>query len=150
MDSVYRDLSGTATCLFGLYLKGINHIRSHHCQHPQPLWDPSPAGIISYIFLNEVMEILPDLPGGLLVIASIILLQIKQGGKPASPAYFRRGRTAMKTESALSKRIKRHVTGIREFFASQHRDWKKLCFGELISLPGSTLSRYCRQVYREV
>ncbi|MEZ4528600.1 MAG: hypothetical protein R2941_22020 [Desulfobacterales bacterium] len=44
----------------------------------------------------------------------------------------------MKTESALSKRIRRHVTGrIREFFASAAPGLEKLCFGELISLPGS-------------
>lgn len=44
----------------------------------------------------------------------------------------------MKTESALSKRIKRHVTGrVREFFASAAPGLEELCFKELLSLPGS-------------
>ncbi len=44
----------------------------------------------------------------------------------------------MKTESALSKRIKRHVTGrTRDFFASAAPGLEELCFKELLSLPGS-------------
>jgi len=44
----------------------------------------------------------------------------------------------MKTESALSKRIRRHVTGrIREFFASAAPGLEKFCLDELMSLPVS-------------
>ncbi len=42
----------------------------------------------------------------------------------------------MKTESALSKRIRRHVSGrIRDFFISAAPGLEKLCFDELMALP---------------
>ncbi len=61
---------------FGLYLEGINLIRSTRASITATL-EPITAGIISYIFLNEIMEI-PQITGGVIVIASIILLQLKQ------------------------------------------------------------------------
>ncbi|MEZ4528599.1 MAG: EamA family transporter [Desulfobacterales bacterium] len=73
---LYIAIMGTAMP-FGLYLKGISHIGATRASITATL-EPITAGIISYIFLNEVMEIL-QITGGLLVIASIILLQIKQG-----------------------------------------------------------------------
>ncbi len=69
----YIAVMGTAMP-FGLYLKGVAYIRSTKASITATL-EPITAGIISYIFLNEVMEPL-QMGGGVLVIASIIALQI--------------------------------------------------------------------------
>jgi drug/metabolite transporter (DMT)-like permease len=60
---------------FGLYFEGINRIRATHASITAPL-EPISAGVIAAIFLGETMAPLQIL-GGLLVIASIILLQTK-------------------------------------------------------------------------
>jgi drug/metabolite transporter (DMT)-like permease len=60
---------------FGLYFEGINRIRATHASITATL-EPISAGFIAAIFLGETMAPLQIL-GGLLVIASIILLQTK-------------------------------------------------------------------------
>jgi len=50
--------------------------------------EPITAGVISYIFLNEIMEVL-QISGGLLVIASIVLLQLKQEFDDKTPEVIR-------------------------------------------------------------
>ena len=72
---------------FGLYLEGINLIRSTRASITATI-EPITAGIISYIFLNEIMEI-PQITGGVIVIASIILLQLKQEQDDKAPSVIR-------------------------------------------------------------
>jgi drug/metabolite transporter (DMT)-like permease len=72
---------------YGLYLEGINLIRSTRASITATL-EPITAGIISYIFLNEIMEI-PQITGGVIVIASIILLQLKQEQDDKAPSVIR-------------------------------------------------------------
>jgi drug/metabolite transporter (DMT)-like permease len=72
---------------FGLYLEGINLIRSTRASITATL-EPITAGIISYIFLNEIMEAL-QIIGGLIVIASIILLQLRQEQDDKAPGVIR-------------------------------------------------------------
>ena len=72
---------------FGLYLEGINLIRSTRASITATI-EPITAGIISYIFLNEIMEI-PQITGGVIVIASIILLQLNQEQDDKAPSIIR-------------------------------------------------------------
>ena len=72
---------------FGLYLEGVNLIRSTRASITATL-EPITAGVISFIFLNEIMEPLQAI-GGVLVIASIIILQIKQEHDEKTPVLIR-------------------------------------------------------------
>ncbi|QTA82418.1 EamA domain-containing protein [Desulfonema limicola] len=72
---LYIGTMGTALP-FGLYLKGVSLIRSTRASITATL-EPITAGLISYLFLNETMELL-QMSGGVLVIFSIILLQLKK------------------------------------------------------------------------
>jgi len=83
---VYIGVMGTLVP-FGLYLEGINLIRSTRASITATL-EPITAGVISFIFLNEIMEPL-QIAGGVLVIASIIILQIKQEYVEKVPALIR-------------------------------------------------------------
>ena len=60
---------------FGLYFEGINRIRSTNASITATL-EPITAGVISALFLGELLHPL-QIFGGLLVIASIVLLQMK-------------------------------------------------------------------------
>jgi drug/metabolite transporter (DMT)-like permease len=72
---------------FGLYLEGVNLIRSTRASITATL-EPITAGVISFIFLNELLEPL-QITGGVLVIASIIILQVKQEHDEKAPALIR-------------------------------------------------------------
>ena len=72
---------------FGLYLQGINFIRSTRASITATL-EPISAGILAYIFLGEVLGPL-QMFGGVLVIGSIILLQVKQELDEKAPALMR-------------------------------------------------------------
>ena len=72
---------------FGLYLLGVNLIRSTRASITATL-EPISAGILSYIFLGEIFGPLQIIGGGL-VIASIILLQVKQERDEKAPALMR-------------------------------------------------------------
>ncbi|OQY60555.1 MAG: hypothetical protein B6245_00970 [Desulfobacteraceae bacterium 4572_88] len=72
---------------FGLFLEGVNLIRSARASITATL-EPITAGIISYFFLDEVMEPL-QLGGGVLVIASVVLLQVRQEYDDKAPAFIR-------------------------------------------------------------
>jgi drug/metabolite transporter (DMT)-like permease len=61
---------------FGFYNKGIRQIQSAHAGITATL-KPIIAAVISYLFLNEVMEVYQFI-GAVLVIASISLLQIRR------------------------------------------------------------------------
>ena len=72
---------------FGFYYEGINLIRSTRASITATL-EPITAGLIAYIFLNEIMEPL-QLLGGALVIAAVILLQLKQEHDDRAPGLIR-------------------------------------------------------------
>jgi drug/metabolite transporter (DMT)-like permease len=72
---------------FGFYYEGINLIRSTRASITSTL-EPIAAGIFAFIFLNEVMEPL-QLVGGGLVIAAVILLQIEQEHDEKAPNLMR-------------------------------------------------------------
>lgn len=72
---------------FGLYLKGVNLIRSTRASITAIL-EPITAGVASFIFLGELMQPL-QIAGGVLVIASIILLQIRREYDDKAPALIR-------------------------------------------------------------
>lgn len=75
---------------FGLYLEGVNLIRATRASITGML-EPITAGVLSYIFLNEIMEPL-QLAGGVLVIFAIILLQFRQEFDDKAPAMIRAGK----------------------------------------------------------
>ena len=72
---------------FGLYLEGINLIRSTRASITATI-EPITAGVFSYVFLNEIMEGLQIL-GAMLVVTSIILLQLKQEYDEKAPEVIR-------------------------------------------------------------
>ena len=72
---------------FGFYFEGINLIRSTPASITATL-EPITAGALSFIFLKETMGPLQIL-GGVLVIASIILLQRKQNMDENAPGVIR-------------------------------------------------------------
>jgi drug/metabolite transporter (DMT)-like permease len=76
---------------FGLYYQGINLIRSTRASITATL-EPIIAGLISYLFLNEVMSPL-QMMGGVLVIGSIILLQVKHEVDNKAPGVLRSRKT---------------------------------------------------------
>ena len=77
---------------FEFYYEGINLIRSTRASITATL-EPILAGLISYLFLNETMAPL-QLLGGVLVIGSIILLQLKHEVDEKSPSLIRTQRIA--------------------------------------------------------
>ena len=72
---------------FGFYFEGINLIRSTPASITATL-EPITAGALSFLFLKETMGPLQIL-GGVLVIASIILLQYKQDMDENAPDMIR-------------------------------------------------------------
>ena len=72
---------------FGFYFEGINLIRSTHASITATL-EPITAGVLSFLFLKETMGPWQIL-GGVLVIASIILLQHKQDVDENAPGVIR-------------------------------------------------------------
>jgi len=68
---------------FGLYFQAVSLIRSTHASITATL-EPIVAGIISYLYLDEIMAPLQIL-GGALVIASVVLLQIRPQKDPGGP-----------------------------------------------------------------
>lgn len=87
---VYIGLMGTLLP-FGLYLEGINLIRSTHASITATL-EPIAAGVISYLFLNETMDGL-QIAGAILVLGSIILLQSDRRQDDKTPDVMRSGKT---------------------------------------------------------
>ncbi len=72
---------------FGLYFQGINLIRSTRASITGTL-EPITASAISYFFLNEILVPL-QITGGVMVIASIILLQFKVESDDKRPDLIR-------------------------------------------------------------
>jgi drug/metabolite transporter, DME family len=72
---------------FGLYYEGINRIRATRASITSTI-EPILGGILSFIFLGETME-LPQIAGGMLVIAAIVLLQLRQEVDEKAPMLIR-------------------------------------------------------------
>lgn len=72
---------------FGLYFEGINLIRSTRASITATL-EPITAGFVSYFFLSESLAPLQIL-GAVIVIASIVLLQLRQEYDDNTPALLR-------------------------------------------------------------
>jgi drug/metabolite transporter (DMT)-like permease len=86
---------------FGFYYEGINLIRSTRASITATL-EPITAGLIAYIFLNEIMEPL-QLMGGALVIAAVVLLQLKQEHDDKAPGLIRDRLEKSETRSTKSE-----------------------------------------------
>ena len=83
---IYIGIFGTVVP-FGFYFQGINLIRSTRASITGTL-EPITAAAISYFFLNEILE--PwQIAGGIMVIASIILLQFRVESDDKSPSLIR-------------------------------------------------------------
>jgi drug/metabolite transporter (DMT)-like permease len=83
---------------FGLYLMGVNHIRSTRAIITATL-EPISAGAISFLLLGETLAFL-QIVGGVLVIGAIALLQLEREHDALAPAAIRsrsRERPASKT-----------------------------------------------------
>ena len=72
---------------FGFYFEGVNLIRSTHASITATL-EPITAAVLSFFFLKETMGTLQIL-GGVLVVASILLLQYRQDMDENSPGMIR-------------------------------------------------------------
>ena len=72
---------------FGFYFEGINLIRSTPASITATL-EPITAGILSFIFLGETMGPL-QISGGVLVLASVVLLQYSQEIDKNTPEVIR-------------------------------------------------------------
>ncbi|MGM0428541.1 MAG: DMT family transporter [Thermodesulfobacteriota bacterium] len=72
---------------FGLFFVGVNHIRSTRAAITATL-EPVSAGFLAYFFLNETLEPLQVLGGGM-VVGAIILLQIHREHDLLTPALIR-------------------------------------------------------------
>lgn len=75
------------TVAFGLYFKGISLIRSTRASIVATL-EPITAAAISYVFLGESLEP-SQLAGGVLVIGSVLMLQLKQEYDASTPDLIR-------------------------------------------------------------
>ncbi|HPA15530.1 MAG TPA: EamA family transporter [Desulfobacterales bacterium] len=83
---IYIGILGTIVP-FGLYYEAINRIRATRAGITATL-EPIIAGVISYLFLNEVMEPL-QVTGGAMVIASVALLQLRREQDNHTPVIIR-------------------------------------------------------------
>ena len=72
---------------FGLYFEGVGLIRSSRASVTATL-EPITGGIVAYLFLGEALQPLQIL-GGLLVIAAVIVLQIRQEQDDKAPSLIR-------------------------------------------------------------
>lgn len=72
---------------FGLYLEGVNRIRATRASITATL-EPITAGVISWVFLHEILSPL-QLFGAVLVIGSIVVLQLRHEVDEKTPALIR-------------------------------------------------------------
>jgi drug/metabolite transporter (DMT)-like permease len=73
---------------FGLFFEGVNRIRSTRATITSTA-EPISAGVIAFLFLGEALEPLQIL-GGALVIAAIVLLQLRQERSDLAPEAIRK------------------------------------------------------------
>lgn len=86
---------------FGLYLKGIEHMRATRASITAT-WEPVVAGITAYFVLGEVM-FLPQVLGGMGVIAAITLLQVAKEKEAPSPPIEIRHSTSLSPSTTEEK-----------------------------------------------
>jgi drug/metabolite transporter (DMT)-like permease len=72
---------------FGLYFMGVNHIRSTRASITATL-EPISAGLMAFLFIGETLGPLQIL-GGILVIAAVVLLQLRQEQDKLAPVLIR-------------------------------------------------------------
>jgi len=72
---------------FGLYFVGVNYIRSTRASITATL-EPISAGFMAFFLLGETLEAMQIL-GGTLVIAAVVLLQLRQERDEMTPALIR-------------------------------------------------------------
>jgi len=82
---------------FGFYFNGINLIRSTRACITATL-EPITAGVLSFLFLNEIMSSL-QLIGGIMIIAAVILLQIEQEFDEKAPDVIRKRRRQVNSDA---------------------------------------------------
>jgi drug/metabolite transporter (DMT)-like permease len=76
---------------FGLFFVGVNYIRSTRASITATL-EPISAGFFAFFALGETMEML-QIAGGGMVIAAIVLLQLRQEQDTLAPAMIRGKKT---------------------------------------------------------
>jgi drug/metabolite transporter (DMT)-like permease len=85
---LYVAIFGTLLA-FGLFFVGVNYIRSTRATITSTL-EPISAGIIAFLLLGETLE-LPQVIGGGLVIAAVVLLQLRAEKDLFTPELIRSG-----------------------------------------------------------
>lgn len=83
---LYVAVCGTLLA-FGLFFVGVNYIRSTRASITSTL-EPIFAGVIAFLFLGETLE-LPQILGGGLVIAAIVVLQLQVEKDRSTPELIR-------------------------------------------------------------
>ncbi len=73
---------------FGLFFVGVNYIRSTRASITATL-EPISAGLFAYLFIGESLQPL-QIAGGAMVVAAIIVLQLKKEQDALSPENIRR------------------------------------------------------------
>jgi len=83
---LYVSIVGTVLP-FGLFLVGVNYVRSTRASITATL-EPISAGLFAYLFLGESLRPL-QIAGGAMVVAAIVVLQLKRERDELSPASIR-------------------------------------------------------------
>ena len=73
---------------FGFFFAGINYIRSTRAS-ATAIFEPIFAGFLALVFLGEKLQ-LPQIIGGVLVIAAIVMLQFQREQNEMAPAVIRK------------------------------------------------------------
>ena len=73
---------------FGLFFVGVNYVRSTRASITATL-EPISAGLFAYLFIGESLQPL-QMAGGAMVVAAIVVLQLKRERDDLSPANIRR------------------------------------------------------------
>ncbi len=84
--AIYISVAGTLLA-FGLFAVGVSHVRSTRATITSTL-EPISAGVLSYIFLGEILEV-PQILGGALVVGAVTLLQLQQEHDEMAPDLIR-------------------------------------------------------------
>ena len=88
---LYVSIVGTVLP-FGLFFVGVNYVRSTRASITATL-EPISAGLFAYFFIGESLQPL-QIAGGAMVVAAIVVLQLKRERDELSPASIRSRCTA--------------------------------------------------------
>ena len=83
---LYVSIVGTVLP-FGLFFVGVNYVRSTRASITATL-EPISAGLFAYLFIGESLQPL-QMAGGAMVVAAIVVLQLKREQDDLSPANIR-------------------------------------------------------------